>query len=131
MYSILKKEIRSFLSSLIAYVVMIVFLVAIGLFMWVLPEYNLFDMGYANMDTLFSMALMVFIFHEVKESGLKNISGVLQVRQKGSKYTLKATSDIREQISMASSANSWVLLSINLEEDSLGDVLHKLTNTIK
>ena len=62
MYSILKKEIRSFLSSLIAYVVMIVFLVAIGLFMWVLPEYNLFDMGYANMDTLFSMAPMVFIF---------------------------------------------------------------------
>ena len=45
MYSILKKEIRSFLSSLIAYVVMIVFLVAIGLFMWVLPEYNVFDMG--------------------------------------------------------------------------------------
>jgi ABC-2 type transport system permease protein len=62
MYSILKKEIRSFLSSLIAYVVMIVFLVAIGLFMWVLPEYNVFDMGYANMDTLFSMAPMVFIF---------------------------------------------------------------------
>lgn len=62
MYSILKKEIRTFLSSLIAYVVMIVFLVAIGLFMWVLPEYNVFDMGYANMDTLFSMAPMVFIF---------------------------------------------------------------------
>lgn len=62
MYSILKKEIRSFLSSLIAYVVMIVFLVAIGLFMWILPEYNVFDMGYANMDTLFSMAPMVFIF---------------------------------------------------------------------
>lgn len=62
MYSILKKEIRSFLSSLIAYVVMIVFLVAIGLFMWVLPEYNVFDMGYANMDTLFNMAPMVFIF---------------------------------------------------------------------
>jgi ABC-2 type transport system permease protein len=62
MFSILKKEIRSFLSSLIAYVVMIVFLVAIGLFMWVLPEYNVFDMGYANMDTLFSMAPMVFIF---------------------------------------------------------------------
>jgi ABC-2 type transport system permease protein len=30
--------------------------------MWVLPEYNVFDMGYANMDTLFSMAPMVFIF---------------------------------------------------------------------
>lgn len=62
MYSILKKEVRSFLSSLIAYVVMIVFLIAIGLFMWVLPDYNVFDMGYANMDTLFSMAPFVFIF---------------------------------------------------------------------
>jgi ABC-2 type transport system permease protein len=62
MFSILKKEIRSFLSSLIAYVVMIVFLVAIGLFMWVLPDYNVFDMGYANMDTLFNMAPFVFIF---------------------------------------------------------------------
>jgi ABC-2 type transport system permease protein len=62
MFSILKKEIRSFLSSLIAYVVMIVFLVAIGLFMWVLPDYNVFDMGYANLDTLFNMAPFVFIF---------------------------------------------------------------------
>ncbi len=62
MYSIFKKEIRSFLSSLIAYVVMIVFLISIGLFMWVLPDYNVFDMGYANLDTLFSMAPFVFIF---------------------------------------------------------------------
>ena len=62
MLSILRKEIRSFLSSLIAYVVFIVFLIAISLFMWVLPNYNVFDMGYANMDTLFSMAPWVFIF---------------------------------------------------------------------
>lgn len=62
MFFIFKKEVRSFLSSLIAYVVMIVFLVAIGLFMWILPEYNVFDMGYANLDTLFSMAPFVFIF---------------------------------------------------------------------
>jgi ABC-2 type transport system permease protein len=62
MYSILKKEIRSFLSSLIAYVVITVFLLSIGLFMWILPEYNVFDMGYANLDTLFNMAPMVFIF---------------------------------------------------------------------
>lgn len=62
MFSIFKKEIRSFLSSLIAYIVIIVFLIAIGLFMWILPEYNVFDMGYANLDTLFSMAPMIFIF---------------------------------------------------------------------
>jgi ABC-2 type transport system permease protein len=62
MLTILKKEIRSFLSSLIAYVVMIVFLIAIGLFMWVLPDYNVLDLGYANLDTLFDMAPLVFIF---------------------------------------------------------------------
>ncbi len=61
MLTILKKEIRSFLSSLIAYVVMIVFLIAIGLFMWVLPDYNVLDLGYANLDTLFDMAPWVFI----------------------------------------------------------------------
>lgn len=62
MLSIYKKEIRSFLSSLIAYVVMLVFLLAIGLFTWVLPDYNIFDYGYANLDTLFTMAPWMFIF---------------------------------------------------------------------
>lgn len=62
MFQIYRKEIRSFLSSLIAYVVMLVFLLAIGLFTWVLPDYNVFDYGYANLDTLFSMAPWLFIF---------------------------------------------------------------------
>ena len=62
MYSIFKKEVRSFLSSLIAYVVMIVFLIATGLFTWVIPDYNIFDLGYANLDALFSMAPRLFIF---------------------------------------------------------------------
>lgn len=62
MLSIYTKEIRSFLSSLIAYIVMIVFLLAIGLFMWIYPETNVIDFGYANMDTLFSMAPWVLIF---------------------------------------------------------------------
>lgn len=62
MFTLYQKEIRSFLSSLIAYVVMLVFLLAIGLFTWVLPDYNLFDYGYSNLDTLFSMAPWLFIF---------------------------------------------------------------------
>jgi len=62
MGSIYIKEIRSFLSSLIAYIVMIVFLLAIGLFMWIYPDTNVIDFGYANMDTLFSMAPWVLIF---------------------------------------------------------------------
>lgn len=62
MLAIYLKEIRSFLSSLIAYVVMLVFLLATGLFTWVLPDYNVFDYGYANLDTLFSMAPWLFMF---------------------------------------------------------------------
>jgi ABC-2 type transport system permease protein len=56
MFVIIQKEVRSFLSSFIAYVVMLVFLIATGLFTWVLPDVNVFDMGYANLDTLFNMA---------------------------------------------------------------------------
>lgn len=62
MYSIFKKEIRSFLSSLIAYVVVIVFLLIIGLFTWVFADGNVLTLGYANLDILFFMAPWVFIF---------------------------------------------------------------------
>ena len=56
------KEIRSFLSSLIAIIVIVVFLLAIGLFMWVFPDSNTLDYGYSNMDILFNMAPWIFIF---------------------------------------------------------------------
>lgn len=62
MLSIFKKEIRSFLSSLIAYVVIIVFLLIIGLFTWVFADGNVLVQGYANLDILFFMAPWVFIF---------------------------------------------------------------------
>jgi len=62
MYSIFKKEIRSFLSSLIAYVVIIVFLLIVGLFTWVFADGNILVQGYASLDTLFFMAPWIFIF---------------------------------------------------------------------
>jgi ABC-2 type transport system permease protein len=62
MFVIYIKEIRSFLSSLIAYIVIITFLVAIGLFMWVFPDTNVLDLGYANLDPLFFIAPWVFMF---------------------------------------------------------------------
>lgn len=65
--------------------------------------------------------------NEIKEGVIKNIPGVLQVKQKGNKYTIKAGLDIREQLSLAASSNGWVLLSMNLEEDSLENVFQKLT----
>ena len=62
MYSIYIKEIRSFLSSLIAYVVIVTFLMLIGLFTWVFADTNVLGLGHSNLDTLFSMAPWVFIF---------------------------------------------------------------------
>jgi ABC-2 type transport system permease protein len=62
MLQILAKEFSSFLNSLIAYVVMGVFLTAMGLLMWVFPETSVLDYGYADMFTLFSLGPYVFIF---------------------------------------------------------------------
>lgn len=59
---ILKKEISHFMSSLIAYIVIGVFLTGIGLFMWVYPDTNVIDYGYADMESLFSLSPYVFLF---------------------------------------------------------------------
>ncbi len=65
--------------------------------------------------------------NDVKENALKNISGVISVKQKGKKFLLRCDNDIREQISQSASINNWILLAMNLEEDSLEDVFQKLT----
>jgi ABC-2 type transport system permease protein len=62
MFAILQKEINSFLNSMIAYLVIGVFLVAIGLFMWVFPETSVLEYGYADMQTLFNLAPWLFLF---------------------------------------------------------------------
>lgn len=62
MLHILSKEFNSFLNSLIAYIVIGVFLSAIGLLMWVFPETSVLDYGYADLYTLFSLGPYVFIF---------------------------------------------------------------------
>lgn len=56
------KEFNGFLNSLIAYVVIGVFLTAMGLLVWVFPETSVLEYGYADLDTLFSMGPYVFIF---------------------------------------------------------------------
>ena len=62
MLNIFWKEISEYMSSLIAYVVIGVFLTAIGLLMWVFPETNVLDYGYADMGTLFTMSPFVLMF---------------------------------------------------------------------
>ena len=63
MFTLFKKEISSFLSSLIGYIVITVFLLINGLFLWVFPsEFNILYFGYANIDGLFLIAPFVFLF---------------------------------------------------------------------
>lgn len=62
MIEVFKKELNSFLNSLIAYVVIGVFLTSIGLMMWVFTDTSVLEYGFADMDTLFSLGPYVFIF---------------------------------------------------------------------
>ena len=63
MWALLKKEFNGFFNSLIAYVVVAVFLVITGLFVWVFPvEFNVLETGDARLDGLFVLAPFVFLF---------------------------------------------------------------------
>ncbi len=62
MVAIYFREINAFFSSLIGYVVIGVFLVLMGLLLWMLPEYSILDSRFATLDTLFAMAPQVFLF---------------------------------------------------------------------
>lgn len=63
MFSLLLKEIRSFLSSLIGYIVISVFLLLLGLFNWVFQgDFNILDLLYADMKGFFMLSPLVFIF---------------------------------------------------------------------
>lgn len=62
MIQILQKELNMYFSSLTAYIVIGVFLVVMGLFMWVFPEYSVLEYCYATMEQLFSMAPWIFVF---------------------------------------------------------------------
>ena len=56
MRSIFIKEINSFFSSIVGYVALLVFLIACGLFLWIIPQYSILEYGYASMDRFFSIA---------------------------------------------------------------------------
>jgi ABC-2 type transport system permease protein len=62
MKHILIKEINSFLDSLIGYVVMVVFLVSLGLMLWVFPDTSVFTYGYAELNTFFQLSPYVLMF---------------------------------------------------------------------
>lgn len=62
MLQIFQKEFSGFLHSLIAYIVIGVFLIGVGLPVWVFPETSVLEGGYADLGVLFSLAPYVFMF---------------------------------------------------------------------
>ena len=56
MRSIFIKEINSFFSSIVGYVALLVFLIACGLFLWIIPDYSVLAYGYASLDRFFDIA---------------------------------------------------------------------------
>ncbi|MBP6313652.1 MAG: ABC-2 transporter permease [Flavobacteriales bacterium] len=61
MRALILKELRGFLGSLIGQIVVVVFLLLTGLFLWVFPN-NILDSGYADLAPLFFIAPWVFLF---------------------------------------------------------------------
>lgn len=62
MLAVFQKELNTFFSSLIAYVIMGFFLILMGLWMWVFPATNVMDIGYADLQLLFQLGPYVLIF---------------------------------------------------------------------
>jgi ABC-2 type transport system permease protein len=63
MKSIVLREIKSFFGSPIGYLVIALFLLFNGLFLWVFPgEYNLLNSGFADMSPFFTITPWILIF---------------------------------------------------------------------
>lgn len=61
MWAVCKKEIRQFLGSLTGIIAMAVFLLLNGLFLFVFPNSNLLDYGYASLSQFFDLAPWIFL----------------------------------------------------------------------
>lgn len=63
MGELIKKELSGFFSSLAGYVVLAFFLIANGLFLWIVPgSYNIPDSGLADLQPFFSLAPVLYLF---------------------------------------------------------------------
>ncbi len=63
MFAILKKELNSFFASPIGYLVIAVFLLVNGLFLWIFKgEFNILNAGFADLNAFFFIAPWFFLF---------------------------------------------------------------------
>ena len=62
MYAIYKRELLSFLTAPIGYIIMGVFLLASGILLWFFPETSILDYGYAELTGFFTLAPFLLMF---------------------------------------------------------------------
>lgn len=62
MLAVFRKEVRAFFASLIGYLVIAVFLIVMGLFLFVFPDTSLLSYGYATLGPFFQLAPNVLLF---------------------------------------------------------------------
>ncbi len=62
MFTLVGKEVSSFFGSFAAYIIISIFLVVSGLFLWVFPGSSILDDGYAGLDAFFEIAPYLFMF---------------------------------------------------------------------
>ncbi|MEJ6979601.1 gliding motility-associated ABC transporter permease subunit GldF [Pedobacter sp. P351] len=62
MLTLFRKEIKGYLNSSVAYITIGIFLLVMGLFLWVFPESSILEYGYAGLDSLFNTAPYIFMF---------------------------------------------------------------------
>jgi ABC-2 type transport system permease protein len=62
MYAVFKRELFGLLNSLMAYITIGVFLLAMGLLLWVFPDTSMLEYGYAELNGFFSLVPFLFIF---------------------------------------------------------------------
>lgn len=63
MFELVRKEIKGFFASLSGYVILFIFLITCGLFLWVIPgNDNIPDSGLADMQSFFALAPLLYLF---------------------------------------------------------------------
>lgn len=102
------KEIKSYLNSLIAYLVIILFLVLTGLVVWVFPDTNILDYGYAEMSSFFQLTPLILVFL-VPAITMRTFSDEYKTGTISLLFTMPISS---YELVVAKFLSAWTLISI-------------------
>lgn len=109
--TIAKKEFRSFFGSILGYIVLAIFLLGGGFFLWIFPnQYNIIDSGYAALDGLFAITPYLFLFL----CPAITMRSFAEERQQGTLELLLARPVSKRRIVVGKSLGSWAIVIVAL-----------------